>query len=69
MNDQRQHALREASASVAQRRGCMGKQRYPSKRMAMATARLIHERHSDWMSPYRCKLCGKWHLGHSRARE
>ena len=47
-------------------RGCRGKIRYSSKGRARGSMRLMKQhgaRHTDWLEPYKCKVCRYWHLG------
>ena len=46
--------------------GCRGKRWYPSKAHAQSAVRRSQlERGQDGrMNAYRCKACGRWHIGH-----
>lgn len=62
MNDQRSRERLLQRSTQAQWRACDTKARFPSKRNATARARLI----GGTMNAYRCPLCSRWHVGHSR---
>lgn len=50
-------------------RGCGSKISFPSKKIARAMARVLVEKHGydpRGLSAYKCKVCGGWHIGHSR---
>ena len=52
-------------------RGCVGKERYPSKRHAEAAVRHMKGdgRGRSTLGAYRCKgRCGAWHVGNSASR-
>lgn len=53
------------------RRGCDGKERHPSKRAAAGIARVIvqqgRSRPGYILQPYKCRMCGGWHVGNSYA--
>jgi hypothetical protein len=81
MNDQRaQEFIVQLPYSV--RRACETKVKFPSKKIAMAKARLInraaprapryghpgHTAHQGPMQVYKCPLCRKYHLGHDKIR-
>jgi hypothetical protein len=44
-------------------RGCLGKFGYASEQSASVAAL----RSSEVLETYRCRQCGKWHVGHTRA--
>lgn len=50
--------------SAKQARSCHGKTIFPSKRAANGKARTI----DGGMMGYKCKLCRRWHIGHSNRR-
>jgi hypothetical protein len=64
MNDARVHEYLMQNHSYKERKACMWKTKFPSKRNAMARARLI----GGTMNSYKCKICGSHHLGHSEPR-
>lgn len=47
--------------------GCRGKVRYKTRRLAIARMRIIKgqgaARTPETLEAYRCRSCGKWHLG------
>ncbi len=46
--------------------GCLGKVRYPSKRVAKGVLRVMVKREgSGTLGEYHCRICGNWHLGNS----
>ena len=44
-------------------RGCSGKQQFPNKRVAESVRRRIGD---ETLNAYKCRFCGKHHLGHSK---
>jgi hypothetical protein len=46
-------------------RSCGRKRRYASEREALDAAYLIRMQGGEELSAYRCRFCGRWHLGHS----
>lgn len=47
-------------------RGCHGKIRQPSKKLAKAQAERLWRHEADIVSVYKCHLCQGWHVGHDR---
>ena len=62
MNEQGQSQRREATRTYSERRACVGKVRFPSRKNAEGRARAI----ADGMVSYKCPLCHRWHIGHAR---
>lgn len=59
------------SVTVGQaKRKCLDKIRYSSRNKARDTAARKANTHPDWqaLSPYRCTICGGWHLTTSQKR-
>lgn len=59
------------SVTVGQaKRKCLDKIRYTSRNKARDTAARKANAHPEWatLSPYRCTLCGGWHLTTSQHR-
>lgn len=50
-------------------RKCGIKRRYDSYSEAFRVARLHWSRYRENMVPYRCPLCGKFHIGHQKTEE
>lgn len=42
---------------------CEGKQSFPTFALAAKTARLVAQRRHSPMTPYKCKWCGRYHVG------
>lgn len=70
-------ADRRAASWVASTRnrqffkGCVGKSRYPSKRVAAGAARVMRtDDPASWarMEAYHCAVCQSWHVGRSGRR-
>lgn len=49
------------------RRGHDGKKRFKTRDLAERQARITLERCGHIMTPYQCRYCDKWHLGHDVA--
>ncbi len=69
----RNHGNEQDIAALQGDTACRGKVPHPSKRHALAAGRatLAHpQRHRPGLvlNAYRCRRCGKWHLGNSPAR-
>lgn len=47
-------------------RGCDGKREFPSFEDAEIAADEMWDEQGADLSPYKCKACGKWHLGNYR---
>lgn len=52
-------------------RGCFQKIAHTSKRIALGTMRVTKRNNprvnDDTFSAYKCRHCGKWHIGHGRS--
>jgi hypothetical protein len=49
--------------------GCRGKITFTSKRQALGVRRVMVKRGASdaaTLGAYRCKACGRWHIGNSR---
>ena len=55
----------DEGATVRYWRGCIGKVCYPSKKNAAGKAKSFGD---PSMAAYKCPLCGRWHIGHSKRR-
>lgn len=53
-----------SSGRAQRRRACVGKVRLPSEEVAVRVARLMSRRTGSLLLPYRCRWCGRWHVGH-----
>lgn len=42
---------------------CSGKKVYLTYSAARGSARFVIRRFGERVSPYRCRYCGRWHLG------
>lgn len=52
------------------RRSCQGKMAYPTQKAAVWNAgRLRREHQGGTWAAYRCRWCGKWHVGRPSAAE
>lgn len=49
-------------------KGCVGKKGYPSRRIALGVLRSIPDK-DPALGVYRCKFCGRHHLGKDRYKE
>lgn len=49
--------------SERRRMACEGKQSFPTFALAAKTARLVAQRRHSPMTPYKCKWCGRYHVG------
>ncbi len=66
MNDKRAHSHVMETTTADQRRGCFGKVRFPSKKVAAAKARLLEQTDGLRWGEYKCRLCKGHHIGHAR---
>jgi hypothetical protein len=44
---------------------CVGKQAFPSKKVALALAKRTRRKYEVRLTPYKCEDCGRWHNGKS----
>lgn len=51
------------------RKQCEGKLRYPSLKDARLSATEMSRRIGRDISPYRCRFCESWHVGHTPFRK
>ena len=42
---------------------CRGKKAYPKYATARRSARIVYEARSDVVRPFKCGVCGRWHVG------
>lgn len=47
-------------------RACTGKKAFKYRRQADDFAWSLRRKFLDTASPYKCKHCGAWHVGHAR---
>jgi len=45
---------------------CTGKKAYAKKNRALRAIFESRKSGLDWMNAYKCRFCGKWHIGHLR---
>lgn len=59
-----------ASKRAQRRRQCNGKRRHASYDNALIAVRKLRQQHGHvgQVSPYHCKHCGAWHIGHTPGR-
>jgi hypothetical protein len=43
---------------------CGDKMAYTSESAAKEAARQLGRKGKAWLSPYRCRFCRRWHVGH-----
>lgn len=50
---------------------CRGKHRYSTKRIALSAKRVMvkagRAHNAQTLNPYKCRVCGNWHLGNDKA--
>jgi hypothetical protein len=46
------------------RKSCEGKRRYATKQEAESAAWEAAVRLGEWLHPYACRFCGRFHIGH-----
>ncbi len=59
-----------ASRRRQRRNACTGKVGHAERNHALIAARktVRDSMTGDWLRPYRCGHCGKWHVGHPTSR-
>lgn len=57
-----------SSKRAQRRRACTGKIGYQDLDAAVAAAGEVWRRYRDSLNAYRCRFCGRFHLGHPPAR-
>ena len=51
------------------RKQCETKIKHESRSNAFSALRSLLKRDNKWfMTVYKCKFCGKWHIGHSKGQ-
>jgi hypothetical protein len=53
-----------ASKRRLRRVACEGKVPYETEKDAWTAANSAHRRTGDWIAPYRCQFCHRFHIGH-----
>jgi hypothetical protein len=48
------------------RKACKTKVKFYSERDAGISCRTYRVKYGENLEPYHCKICGWWHIGHSR---
>lgn len=56
-----------ASKRHQRRKCCEGKKRHETFAKAGKAARVMRRRHNQYLHPYKCPHCHKYHVGHYRA--
>lgn len=49
-------------------RGCGGKIKHPSRRVALSHARRLADLDQRQVNAYKCRVCHGWHIGHAHRR-
>lgn len=55
-----------ASKRRIRRKSCDGKIKFEDESAAVAAAIAYRRNLGHWMNTYKCRFCGKWHIGHPR---